>query len=44
VPDTRKHGKGNAFPRFETYQKKFEGHSLLPTYNRADATLHFQLG
>jgi len=44
VPDIRKHGTENVFPRFETYRENIEGHYWFPTYTRADDTLHFSSG
>jgi hypothetical protein len=44
VPDIRKHGDENVFPRFETYRENIEGHYWFPTYTRADDVLHFSSG
>ena len=44
VPDIRKHGSENVFPRFETYRENIEGHYWFPTYTRSDDTLHFSSG
>jgi hypothetical protein len=44
VPDIRKHGNENVFPRFETYRENIEGHYWFPTYTRADDTLQFSSG
>ena len=44
VPDIRKHGNENVFPRFETYRENIEGHYWFPTYTRADDVLHFSSG
>jgi hypothetical protein len=44
VPDIRKHGAENVFPRFATYRENIEGHYWFPTYTRADDTLHFNSG
>jgi hypothetical protein len=44
VPDIRKHGDENVFPRFATYRENIEGHYWFPTYTRADDTLHFSSG
>ena len=42
VPDIRKGGSENVFPRFETYRENIEGHFWFPTYTRADDVLHFR--
>lgn len=42
VPDIRKGGGENVFPRFETYRENIEGHFWFPTYTRADDILHFR--
>ena len=44
VPDIRKGGNENLFPRFETYRENIEGHYWFPTYTRADDMLHFSNG
>jgi len=44
VPDIRKGGSENVFPRFETYRENIEGHYWFPTYTHADDVLHFQTG
>jgi hypothetical protein len=44
VPDIRKHGAENVFPRFATYRENIEGHYWFPTYTRSDDTLHFSSG
>jgi hypothetical protein len=44
VPDIRKGGNENVFPRFETYRENIEGHYWFPTYTRADDNLHFSSG
>jgi hypothetical protein len=44
VPDIRRHGNENVFPRFETYRENIEGHYWFPTYTRADDVLHFSSG
>jgi hypothetical protein len=41
VPDIRKGGNENVFPRFETYRENIEGHFWFPTYTRSDDFLHF---
>jgi len=42
VPDIRKGGTENVFPRFETYRENIESHFWFPTYTRADDVLHFR--
>jgi hypothetical protein len=44
VPDIRKGGAENVFPRFETYRENIEGHYWFPTYTHADDILHFSSG
>ncbi len=44
VPDIRKHGSENVFPRFETFRENIEGHYWFPTYTRSNDTLHFSSG
>jgi hypothetical protein len=44
VPDIRKGGTENFFPRFETYRENIEGHYWFPTYTHADDVLHFSSG
>jgi len=44
VPDIRKGGTENFFPRFETYRENIEGHYWFPTYTHADDVLHFSAG
>ncbi len=41
VPDIKKHGQENVFPRFETFRENIEGHFWFPTYTRSNDTLHF---
>jgi len=41
VPDIRKRGQENVFPRFETFRENVEGHYWFPTYTRSNDTLHF---
>ncbi len=41
VPDIRKGGTENVFPRFETYRENIEGHYWFPTHTRSDDVLHF---
>jgi hypothetical protein len=44
VPDIRKGGNENVFPRFETYRENIEGHYWFPTYTHSDDFLKFQTG
>lgn len=44
VPDIRKKGQENLFPRFETYREQVDGKYWFPTYTRADDTLQFTSG
>jgi hypothetical protein len=44
VPDIKKHGVENVFPRFETYRENIEGHYWFPTYTRSDDVLQFGTG
>jgi hypothetical protein len=44
VPDIKKHGSENVFPRFETFRENIEGHYWFPTYTRSNDTLHFTTG
>jgi len=44
VPDIRKGGDENVFPRFETYRENIEGNYWFPTYTHADDVLHFRSG
>ena len=44
VPDIKKKGQENVFPRFETYRENIEGHFWFPTYTRSDDVLQFSLG
>jgi len=44
VPDIRKKGSENVFPRFETFRENIEGHYWFPTYTRSNDTLHFTGG
>jgi hypothetical protein len=41
VPDIKKKGNENVFPRFETFRENIEGHYWFPTYTRSNDTLHF---
>jgi hypothetical protein len=44
VPDIKKHGSENVFPRFETFRENIDGHYWFPTYTRSNDTLHFTTG
>jgi hypothetical protein len=44
VPDIKKHGQENVFPRFETFRENIEGHYWFPTYTRSDDMLQFSTG
>jgi hypothetical protein len=44
VPDIKKKGSENVFPRFETFRENIEGHYWFPTYTRSNDTLHFTGG
>ena len=44
VPDIKKKGSENVFPRFETFRENIEGHYWFPTYTRSNDTLHFSGG
>ena len=44
VPDIRKHGQENVFPRFETFRENIEGHYWFPTYTRSNDILRFSGG
>jgi len=44
VPDIKKHGNENVFPRFETFRENIDGHYWFPTYTRSNDTLHFTAG
>ena len=44
VPDIRKKGQENLFPRFETYREQIDGKYWFPTWTGADDTLHFSSG
>jgi hypothetical protein len=44
VPDIKKKGNENVFPRFETFRENIEGHYWFPTYTRSNDTLHFTGG
>jgi len=44
VPDIRRGGQENVFPRFETYREPIDGLYWFPTYTRAVDTLQFSSG
>jgi hypothetical protein len=44
VPDIKKHGSENVFPRFETFRENIQGNYWFPTYTRSNDTLHFTSG
>jgi hypothetical protein len=44
VPDLRKGGGENLFPRFETYREQIDGKYWFPTWTSADDTLYFNTG
>jgi hypothetical protein len=44
VPDIRKGGQENVFPRFETFRENVEGNYWFPTYTRSNDVLHFAEG
>ncbi len=44
VPDIRKKGQENLFPRFETYREQIDGKYWFPTWTGADDTLNFSTG
>lgn len=44
VPDIRKKGQENVFPKFETFRENVEGHYWFPTYTRSNDVLHFSGG
>ncbi|HVA94994.1 MAG TPA: hypothetical protein VNI36_08840 [Candidatus Dormibacteraeota bacterium] len=44
VPDIRKGGQENLFPRFETFRENIEGNYWFPTYTRSNDVLHFSEG
>jgi len=44
VPDIRKNGGENLFPRFETYRTQVDGKYWFPTWTSADDTLYFSTG
>ena len=44
VPDVKKGGSENVFPRFETFRENIEGHYWFPTYTRSNDILRFSSG
>ena len=44
VPDIKKHGQENVFPRFETFRENVEGNYWFPTYTRSNDVLRFSSG
>ena len=44
VPDIRKRGQENVFPRFETFRENVEGNYWFPTYTRSNDVLRFASG
>lgn len=44
VPDIRRKGQENLFPRFETYREQIDGKYWFPTWTGADDTLYFSSG
>jgi hypothetical protein len=44
VPDIKKKGQENVFPRFETFRENVEGGYWFPTYTRSNDVLHFSGG
>ena len=44
VPDIKKKGQENVFPRFETFRENVEGNYWFPTYTRSNDVLHFSSG
>jgi len=44
VPDIKKKGQENVFPRFETFRENVEGNFWFPTYTRSNDILHFSTG
>jgi hypothetical protein len=43
VPDIRKKGNENLFPKFTTWREQIDGRYWFPSYTLADDTLHFQM-
>lgn len=44
VPNIKKGGQENVFPRFETFRQNIEGNYWFPTYTRSNDVLHFSSG
>ncbi|HWP85464.1 MAG TPA: hypothetical protein VNN17_09760, partial [Terriglobia bacterium] len=44
IPDIRRNGQENLFPRFETYREQIDGKYWFPTWTGADDTLYFANG
>ncbi len=44
VPDIRKKGEENVFPRFETFRENIKGRYWFPTYTHSEDTLQFSGG
>jgi hypothetical protein len=44
VGTANKGGKGQQFPKFETYREQVDGKYWFPTYTIANDTLHFKEG
>lgn len=44
VPDIKKHGQENVFPRFETFRENVAGNYWFPTYTRSNDVLRFSTG
>ncbi len=44
VPDIKKKGQENVFPRFETFRENIEGNFWFPTYTHSEDTLQFSGG
>ncbi len=44
VPDIKKHGEENVFPRFETFRENIAGNYWFPTYTRSNDVLRFSTG
>src|SRR5438046_5578971 len=44
VPDIRKKGQENLFPKFTTWRQQVDNVYWFPVYTRADDTLHFSMG
>jgi hypothetical protein len=44
VPDWKKKGQENLFPKFTTWREQIDGQYWFPTYTRAEDTLKFRAG